>query len=97
MRDHALKACSATRHRRQPGPRGSLPAWIIEMSIEDQEPWPEDVPIPLDHPLVPKAIAVAISKLIQPGDAIHRVPGGKVVEWWLMNSDGELRDAFWLE
>jgi hypothetical protein len=67
------------------------------MSIEDKEPWPEDVPIPLDHPLVPQAIALAISKMIQPGDVIHRVPGNKVVEWWLLDSDGELIESFWLE
>lgn len=59
--------------------------------------WPEDSPIPLDHPLVPEPIRQAMLGLWQPGDSLHRVETDTVLEWWLLDAEGELIEAFWLE
>mgnify|MGYP006909084227 CR=1 FL=1 len=67
------------------------------MSDPIDEPWPEEVPIPLDHPLVPEPIFVAISEMYELGDTLHRVPTATGVEWWLFNAEGELIEGFWLE
>jgi hypothetical protein len=67
------------------------------MTTHDEELWREDEPIPLDHPLVPPPIALAVRQIFQPGDALHRVPTNKGLEWWLLDSNGELIEAFWLE
>jgi hypothetical protein len=66
------------------------------MSAVSVESWPEDEPIPLDHPLVPEPIALAVRKMFQPADSLHRVQTNTGLEWWLLNSDGELIEGFWL-
>ncbi|HET7662101.1 MAG TPA: hypothetical protein VFK31_00545 [Rhodanobacteraceae bacterium] len=62
-----------------------------------KETWPEDMPISLDHSLVPPAIAAAVREMFQPGDVLHRVSTDKGVEWWLFDAEGELVETFWLE
>ncbi|MBI5462088.1 MAG: hypothetical protein HY941_07895 [Gammaproteobacteria bacterium] len=59
--------------------------------------WPEDMPIPLDHPLVPEPIRRAVLDLWKPGDNLHRVETDTVLEWWLLDAEGTLIEAFWLE
>ncbi|HIJ23745.1 MAG: hypothetical protein HON68_11020 [Gammaproteobacteria bacterium] len=61
-----------------------------------EEPWPEEQPIPLDHPLVPEEIRVAVMEYLSLGDQLHRVPTDSGVEWWLLDDEGELIDAFWV-
>jgi hypothetical protein len=67
------------------------------MSIGSQASWPEEVPIPWDHPLVPGPISLAVRELGQPGDLLHRVPTKSGVEWWLFDFQGELIEALWLD
>ncbi len=67
------------------------------MSIDRKAAWPEEEPIPLDHPLVPQSIAVAVREIFQPGDVLHRVPTDDGVEWWLFDANGEFVESFWLE
>lgn len=62
-----------------------------------QEQWPEEQPIPLDHPLVPEEIRVAAEERIEGGEQLHRVPTDDGVEWWLLDDEGELAEVFWLE
>lgn len=57
----------------------------------------EEVPMSLDHPLVPPAIAAVVREMFQPGDVLHRVPTDKGLEWWLFDAEGELVEAFWPE
>ncbi|WP_286293360.1 hypothetical protein [Methylomarinovum tepidoasis] len=59
--------------------------------------WPEEKPVPLDHPELPGPVREAVQALWQPGDSLHRVPCRRVVEWWLLDVDGNLVEAFWLE
>jgi hypothetical protein len=67
------------------------------MSIDSDKSWPEEVPIPWDHPLVPGPISLAVCELGQPGDLLHRVPTKNGVEWWLFDAQGELIEALWLD
>ena len=67
------------------------------MSNENGILWPEDKPVPLDSPLIPPSILQAVNGVLQPGDALFRVPGATAVEWWLIDADGNLVDSFWLE
>lgn len=60
------------------------------------EPWPEDQPIPLNHSLVPDEIRNAVLELLSEGDELHRVPTDDRIEWWLLDDEGELTEAFWL-
>lgn len=65
--------------------------------LDALEEWDEDVPIPLGHALVPEAIRVGVLALWQPGDSLHRVPTRDTIEWWLLDAEGQLIEAFWLE
>lgn len=56
--------------------------------------WPEDTPIPPQHPLVPAAIRDAVARIAQDGDTLHRVQTHHGTEWWLLDIDGELVEAF---
>lgn len=67
------------------------------MTIEGEGRWQEDEPIPLDHPHVPKPIAVAARQLMQSSDALHRVRTENGVEWWLLDSSGNLIEALWFD
>lgn len=66
-------------------------------TVIDEGIWPEEIPIALDNPLVPDAIAASVRELFQPGDRLHRVRTADGVEWWLFDGEGELVEAFWLE
>lgn len=59
--------------------------------------WPEEVPIPVDHTLVPEAIRQAVWEIRQLGDNLHRVVTDDGVEWWLLDAEGELIEVFWIE
>jgi hypothetical protein len=61
---------------------------------------------PDDHPVaweeVPAEVRASIGPSLPPGDTVWRCPGhdgrGKVViEWWWMDEQGELIEAFWLD
>lgn len=56
-----------------------------------------DVPIALDDPRLPAEILAAVRrKTSQPGPLL-RVPTKSGIEWWLLDTDGELLEAFWFE
>ncbi|WP_367154207.1 hypothetical protein [Methylomonas sp. HYX-M1] len=67
---------------------------MTELSTND---WPEETPIPLWHPLVPDDIRLAVGQFADQAGNLHRVPTGRVIEWWLFDLDGELLEIFWLE
>lgn len=73
------------------------PASLTESELLDAiGQWDEHVPIPLDHELVPAAIRAGVEARWEPGDSLHRVPTRDGVEWWLLDADGQLVEAFWL-
>ncbi len=49
------------------------PTATQKVSILNSNTWPEDIPIPLDHELVPELIREAAVAIISPGDTLHRV------------------------
>jgi hypothetical protein len=62
--------------------------------------WPEDVPIDLDHPLVPEDVRFAVIERYEPGDFLIPYPSltlkkQVIIEWWLFDRDGKLIEAFW--
>lgn len=59
--------------------------------------WIDEIPIPPDHPLVPDPIRGAVEPWCAAGCHLHRTQTRTGIEWWLLDSDGELVNAFWLE
>jgi len=59
--------------------------------------WPEETPIPLDHPAIPELIREAVLQYWQPGYALHRMVTKQGLEWWLLDPEGGLIEAFWLD
>ena len=71
----------------------------------------EDRLMDLHSPEVPASIRARVQAMAQPGDQLWRCPrlsaprGGlgllgvgrrdAVIEWWLLDADGELIEAFW--
>ncbi len=64
---------------------------------QPDEPWPENIPIPPQHPLVPAAIRDTVARIAQADDTLHRVQTDRGIEWWLLDADGELVEAFYLD
>ncbi|MEI8573077.1 hypothetical protein U737_05345 [Methylomonas sp. LW13] len=58
--------------------------------------WPEDAPVPLDHPEIPPLILEAVLQYWQPGYVLHRMVTKQGLEWWLLDTEGGLIEAFWL-
>lgn len=67
--------------------------------MNDEKDWPEDRPIPLDHPLVPEMIWQSVKECMELGAKLHRVPSSTPdgYEYWLIATDGELIESFWRE
>jgi len=63
---------------------------------EPDDSWPDEQPIPLTHPLVPKDIRRAVEAFSAPFAHLHRVQTDDGIEWWLMDDDGNLLESFWL-
>lgn len=70
----------------------------------------EDREVDVHEACVPPGIRAEVLSRMQPGDRLWRcprttrssrsrsvVPDGTVIEWWLIDSDGELVEAFWEE
>jgi hypothetical protein len=57
--------------------------------------WSSQKPIPLNHPLVPQEIRKAVSKSAK-SSQLYRVNTLTIVEWWLMDLDGDLLNIFWM-
>lgn len=70
----------------------------------------EDQKVDVHDACVPPGIRAEVLSRMEPGDALWRCPrstrssqsrlaaqGGSVIEWWLVDSDGELVEAFWEE
>jgi hypothetical protein len=71
----------------------------------------EDRPVDVHGPEVPPAIRAAALRLMQPGDQLWRCPRlsapcgllgvfgigprSVVIEWWLLDAQGNLIEAFW--
>lgn len=54
-------------------------------------------PLPIDHPSIPEPIRVAAKPYWTEGDSLIEVPTDQGIEWWLLDREGELIEAFWLE
>jgi len=57
--------------------------------------WPSQKPIPINHPLVPYVVRDAVRKTGKPS-RLYRVVTLSIVEWWLMDLDGDLLDIYWM-
>lgn len=51
----------------------------------------------LNDPRVPPGIAQAARQRASPDDTLHYAHTREGGEWWLLDGDGELVEAFWLE
>lgn len=72
---------------------------------------PEDRQVALDDPCVPETVRRAVLARMQPGDTLWRCPRASapqgplgllgmgrrttVIEWWLIDAQGDLIEAFW--
>lgn len=68
--------------------------------MSNKDDWPEDKPIPLDHPLAPELIRKSVIEMMEPGAKLYRAPVDGTpegYEYWLIDADGELIESFWLE
>lgn len=67
-----------------------------------------DRPVDVHAPKVPASVRQAMLARMQPGDQLWRCPrmSGRqgffglganypIIEWWLMDADGELIESFW--
>jgi hypothetical protein len=65
-------------------------------SRQNSEPlaWSSQLPIPIDHPLVPNEVRNALGRTANT-DRLYRVVTPSIVEWWLLDLDGELLNIFW--
>ncbi|MDT8407843.1 MAG: hypothetical protein RQ715_11400 [Methylococcales bacterium] len=77
----------------KPHNKPSFPA-IAELNVAD---WPEQRPIPLQHLGVPDAIRQAVAQFAAVAFHLHRIITDQGVEGWLLDDDGQLLEAFWLE
>jgi len=59
--------------------------------------WPEDEPVPLNHPELQPAILEAARSIYESFDTLHRIVTDNGIEWWLFNADSELIETFWIE
>ena len=70
----------------------------------------EDRPVDVHSPEVPAGIRARVLQMMQPGDQLWACPRrgpprgllglgprGAVIEWWLLDAQGELIEAFWEE
>ena len=73
----------------------------------------DDRPVDIDAPLVPPGVRAAAKAIMGPGDTLWRCPRSAgpvgiwgvlmgrrphwVIEWWLLDAEGELIEAFWEE
>jgi hypothetical protein len=65
-------------------------------SRHNSEPlaWSSQQPIPIDHPLVPNEVRDALGRTANTS-RLYRVVSASIVEWWLLDLDGELLNIFW--
>jgi hypothetical protein len=56
--------------------------------------WSSQQPIPIDHPLVPNEVREALG-ITANTSRLYRVVSASIVEWWLLDLDGELLNIFW--
>ncbi len=56
------------------------------------------VQIKIEHDdLIPVQIQLAVNEIKNDGDQLSRVETDDGIEWWLLDREGELIEAFWLE
>jgi len=58
--------------------------------------WSSQTPIPLNHSLVPHEVRKAVKNSPKPG-RLYRVNTLTIVEWWLMDMEGDLLNIFWID
>ena len=65
-------------------------------SLQNSEPlaWSSQQPIPINDPLVPNEVRNALSSTAET-NKLYRVVTPSIVEWWLLDFDGELLNIFW--
>ena len=51
----------------------------------------------VSDPSVPPSIKKIVQELQEPGDELYKVETDIGIEWWLIDSDGELIESLWLE
>jgi hypothetical protein len=71
-----------------------MEAFISSWQHADTQAWSSQQPIPIDHPLVPYAVRTAVSGTAST-NRLYRVVSSSMVEWWLMDINGELLNIFW--
>lgn len=60
-----------------------------------------DRPVALDDPEIPPSIRAMVQAAAEPGSTLWRcvrkggASGPLVLEWWLLDAEGELVDAYW--
>jgi hypothetical protein len=59
------------------------------------ENWDEEEPVPIDHPDLPDDIRELFAPWYLQGACLHRALTNTGVEWWILDADGELVDAYW--
>lgn len=72
----------------------NMDASIQSWQNSDSLAWPSQQPIPINHPLVPNEVRNAVSSTAKTNQ-LYRVVTPSVVEWWLLDVDGELVNIFW--
>jgi len=50
----------------------------------------------LDDPRIPLSIRQQLASIAGPGDALYFAETAQGGEWWLLDDEGELIEAFWL-
>lgn len=65
-------------------PHSGLPGW-------------DGQPFAIDDPRIPLAIRQSVADLAATDDMLYFADTDASGEWWLIDTNGELRECFWLE
>ena len=72
----------------------NMDASIQSWQNSDSLAWSSQQPIPINDPLVPNEVRNALSSTAET-NRLYRVVTPSIVEWWLLDFDGELLNIFW--
>lgn len=64
----------------------------IFVALED---WDEEEPVPIDHPDLPADVHALFAPWHEQGASLHRARTATGIEWWILDADGKLVDAYW--
>jgi hypothetical protein len=74
-----------------------IPKFFRPRLIRSGQPEWDWEQFPLDDPRIPEGILERIRAMAGPGWAVCFTDTPQGGEWWLIDRDGELIEAFWLE